>query len=185
MTTSGKNAGSVTAASKRPGKLLTRASRTPGDLSVSALVRDLGTMIDAARKQVAVAANAALTTLYWQIGHRVRTEVLDERRAKYGGQIVSAVGRQLEVRYGRGFGEKSLRHMIRFAQAFPEPEIVSTLRRRLSWSHLKQLIYFEDELKRTFYAEMCRVEGGRRGRWPRRSTVCSSSEPRSPKSRRL
>jgi hypothetical protein len=65
----------------------------------------------------------------------------------------------LEARYGRGFGEKSLRHMIRFARAFPNSEIVSALRRQLSWSHFKQLIYMEDELKRTFYAEMSRVEG--------------------------
>jgi predicted nuclease of restriction endonuclease-like (RecB) superfamily len=49
--------------------------------------------------------------------------------------------------------------MIRFARAFPSAEIVSALRRQLSWSHFKQLIYMEDELKRTFYAEMCRVEG--------------------------
>lgn len=131
----------------------------PAEFAVSTLVSDLGSMIEVARKQVAVAANAALTTLYWQIGHRVRTEVLDEQRAKYGSQIFSAVGRQLEARYGRGFGEKSLRHMVRFAQAFPDPEIVSTLRRQLSWSHFKQLIYMEEELKRTFYAEMCRVEG--------------------------
>jgi hypothetical protein len=82
------------------------------------LVRDIGAMIDAARKQVSVAANAALTGLYWQIGQRVHTEVLEERRAEYGAQIVSATGRQLEARYGRGFGEKSLRHMIRFAGLF-------------------------------------------------------------------
>ncbi|TMQ02566.1 MAG: DUF1016 domain-containing protein [Deltaproteobacteria bacterium] len=47
-------------------------------------------------------------------------------------------------------------HMIRFARAFPRSEIVSALRRQLSRSHFKQLIYVEDELKRTFYAEMCR-----------------------------
>ena len=73
--------------------------------------------------------------------------------------IVSAVGRQLEADYGRGFGEKSLRHMIRFAQAFPDAEIVAALCRQLSWSHFRKLSYLEDELKRTFYAEMCRVEG--------------------------
>lgn len=142
----------------RAGTALSSASGEPDEVGVSALVRDLGAMIDAARQQVAVAANAALTTLYWQIGRRVRTDVLDDRRAEYGGQIVSAVGRQLEARHGRGFGEKSLRHMVRFAEAFPEPEIVSALRRQLSWSHFKQLIYMQDELKRIFYAEMCRVE---------------------------
>lgn len=151
------------------GRAPSASSKEPGDVQVATLVHDLGQMIEAARTQVAVAANAALTTLYWQLGQRVRTEVLEGRRAERGAQIVSAVGRQLEARYGRGFSEKSLRHMVRFAQAFPEPEIVSALRRQLSWSHFKQLVYIEDELKRAFYAEMCRVEGWstRALDWPR------------------
>jgi predicted nuclease of restriction endonuclease-like (RecB) superfamily len=145
-----------------PGAAAVKAARVSGahhEAEVATLVRDISAMIDGARKQVSFTANAALTGLYWQIGQRVHMEVLEERRAEYGAQIVSAAGRQLEARYGRGFGEKSLRHMIRFARAFPSPEIVSALRRQLSWSHFKQLIYMDDELKRTFYAEMCRVEG--------------------------
>jgi hypothetical protein len=35
-------------------------------------------------------------------------------------QILSALGRQLEGRYGRGFGEKSLRHMVGLVEAFPD-----------------------------------------------------------------
>ena len=126
---------------------------------LESLVRDLGQMIETARHQAAVAANASLTTLYWQVGQRVRTEVLDGHRAEYGAQIVAALGRKLQTSYGRSFGEKSLRHMIRFAEAFPDAEIVSALRRQLSWSHFKQLIYIPDGLKRDFYAEMCRIEG--------------------------
>jgi hypothetical protein len=91
-----------------------------GDADVDTLARDLGQMIEMARREVAVAANASLTTLYWQVGYRVRTEALDKRRAEYGARIVTALGHQLETRYGRGFGEKSLRHMIRFVEAFPE-----------------------------------------------------------------
>ena len=171
--------------SKRPAKALSPARSERGDLSGSTLVHDLGAMIDAARKQVAVAANAALTTLYWQIGQRMRTEVLDEQRAKYGGQIVSAVGRQLEARYGRGFGEKSLRHMVRFALAFPDPEIVSALRRQfvvepLQAAHLH---------RRRVEAHVLRRDVPHRGlvdanAGPGRLTACSSSAPRSPRSRR-
>jgi hypothetical protein len=83
------------------------------DPHVDSLVRDIGEMIETARHQVAVAANVSLTTLYWHVGHRVRTEVLDKRRAEYSARIVGELGRQSETRYGRGFGEKSLRHMIR------------------------------------------------------------------------
>jgi len=136
-----------------------RVNISTNDAYVELLIRDLGEMIEGARHQVAIAANAALTTLYWQVGRRVRAEVLEGRRAGYGEKLVATLGRHLQSRYGRSFGEKSLHHMIRFADAFPDAEIVSTLRRQLSWSHFKQLIYIPDELKRDFYAEMCRVEG--------------------------
>ncbi|NMO22683.1 DUF1016 domain-containing protein [Pyxidicoccus fallax] len=123
------------------------------------LVHDIGRMIETARHQVAQVAQNALAALYWQIGTRIRQDILKERRADYGTALVSALGRHLERRFGRGFSEKSLRHMLRFAEAFPNPEIVSALRRQLSWTHFKQLIYLDDELKRDFYAEMCRIEG--------------------------
>jgi hypothetical protein len=59
--------------------------------------------------------------LYWHIGQRIRSEVLGKgERAAYGEQIVSALARQLEADYGRGFSEKNLRHMLRFAEAFPD-----------------------------------------------------------------
>ncbi|GMU63015.1 MAG: hypothetical protein AMXMBFR34_47780 [Myxococcaceae bacterium] len=40
----------------------------------------------------------------------LRSHVLEGRRAKYGGQIVSTASSQLAERHGRGFNEKSLRH---------------------------------------------------------------------------
>jgi predicted nuclease of restriction endonuclease-like (RecB) superfamily len=48
--------------------------------------------------------------------------------------------------------------MIRFAEAFNDEAIVSALRRQLTWTHFKALAYVEDNLKRDFYAEMCRIE---------------------------
>jgi hypothetical protein len=88
-------------------------------------------MIEAVQRQVTTVANVALTTLYWQIGHRVHTAVLDGKRAEYGAQIVATASRQLAERYGRGFNDKSLRHMLCFTEAFPHLEIVSTASRQL------------------------------------------------------
>ena len=138
---------------------LTATPSLQDDEEITALALDLGKMIEAARQQVAIAANAGLSTLYWQLGRRVHTKILEGRRAEYGTQIVAVLGRQLAARHGRGFDEKSLRHMVRFAEAFSDAEIVSALRRHLSWTHFKQLIYIDDPLKRDFYAEMCRIEG--------------------------
>ena len=77
---------------------------------VALLASDIGRLIESARRQVAQAANAALTALYWQIGTRIRQDVLKERRAEYGAEIVSALGKQLEARYGRSRARRLSRH---------------------------------------------------------------------------
>jgi predicted nuclease of restriction endonuclease-like (RecB) superfamily len=122
------------------------------------LLAEVRQLILHARAGVARAVDSGLTTLYWHVGHRVQRGILKQKRAEYGGHIVSALGRQLEMEFGRGFSEKSLRHMIRFAETFPDFQIVSALLRQLSWTHFVSLIYLEDPLKREFYAEMCRIE---------------------------
>ena len=47
------------------------------------------------RAHVASAANSAQTLLYWQVGERIRREVLGEARADYGERIVSTLSTQL------------------------------------------------------------------------------------------
>ena len=128
------------------------------------LLAELRQIIIGARVQVARAVDAGLVTLYWNVGRRIRQDILNEQKAEYGEQIVSSLGTQLEGEFGRGFSEKSLRHMIRFSEIFPDEAIVSALRRQLSWTHFKSLIYLDDPLKRDFYAEMCRIE-----RWSTRT----------------
>jgi predicted nuclease of restriction endonuclease-like (RecB) superfamily len=125
---------------------------------VAALAAEVRQLIKDARRGAAAAVNAALTTLHWQIGSRIRQETLRGGRGAYGAEVVAALGRRLEAEFGRGFSERSLRHMVRFAEVFPDPAIVSALRRQLSWTHFKRLIYLDDPLKRDFYAEMCRLE---------------------------
>ena len=100
------------------------------------LLGDLRALIEAAREQTARAVNSALVGLYWNIGTRIRQDILQEKRAEYGERIVPTLSTQLTAQYGRGYTEKSLRHMIRFAEVFPDEEIVSALRRELSWTHL-------------------------------------------------
>jgi len=123
------------------------------------LLADVRELILSARTQVAQVINASLTMLYWNVGRRIRQDVLKEKRAEYGAEIVAALGRRLEAEFGRGFGRRNLFRMIRFAEAFPDPEIVSALRTQLGWTHFRQIIALEDPLKRDFYTEMCRIEG--------------------------
>jgi predicted nuclease of restriction endonuclease-like (RecB) superfamily len=48
--------------------------------------------------------------------------------------------------------------MIKFAQFFPDPKIVSTLSAKLSWSHFVEILQIDSDLAREFYAQMCRME---------------------------
>ena len=109
----------VSALRRQSARTKIRMNILHNDVYVESLIRELGELIENAQRQVAVTANAALTTLYWQVGRRVRTDILEGRRAEYGGKLLATIGRQLQSRYGRSFGEKSLHHMIRFAEAFP------------------------------------------------------------------
>lgn len=119
---------------------------------------DIRKLIEEARGRVATYANAELTMLYWKVGERVRREILRERRAEYGQEIVSTLSAQLVMDYGKGFEVKNLWRMMQFVEHFSKEEIVVTLSRQLSWSHFIEIIPVKDPLAREFYAEMCRME---------------------------
>jgi hypothetical protein len=73
------------------------------------LLSDVTGLIEESRQWVAQTVNATLTMLYWKIGNRINSEILLNKRAEYGKQIVASLTRQLENRYGKGFEEKNIR----------------------------------------------------------------------------
>lgn len=127
-------------------------------LDAELLVGDLRRLIDETREQVARAVNAGMTLLYWSLGDRIRREILGAQRADYGEQVVETVSQRLTAHYGRGYGRRNLFEMIRFAEVFPDLNIVRALSAQLGWTHLTLLLPLKDPLKRDFYAEMCRLE---------------------------
>ncbi|MBQ7664886.1 MAG: DUF1016 family protein, partial [Bacteroidaceae bacterium] len=127
--------------------------------NTQSLIQDLRQIIEQARGQVAATANYALTTMYWHIGERINREVLGNKRAEYGKQIVATVARQLQEEYNtKGFDEKIIRRMMQFALLFPDSQIVATLSRQLSWSHFVEVIPLSDDLQREFYLTLAASE---------------------------
>lgn len=122
------------------------------------LLGDIRSLIEEARSFVAQSINSGMVILYWQIGERIRKEILGEERAEYGKRIVQTLSQQLTIEYGKGFTYTALTRMVNFAEQFPDSKIVATLSQQLSWSHFVELIPIDDQLKRDFYAEMCRYE---------------------------
>ena len=74
------------------------------------LAADVRRMIAETREGVARTVNAGMTLLYWRVGKRIQTEVLQNARAAYGKEIVSTLSRQLVDEFGSGFSAKNLRH---------------------------------------------------------------------------
>ncbi len=123
------------------------------------LFSEIKSIIDSAKKDLAVQVNSTMSALYWEIGNKINQDLLKEQRAEYGKQIVSQLAKQLQTEYGsNSFSEKNLRRMMQFASVFPDREIVATLLRQFSWSHFTLFIPIQDKLKRSFYMEMCRLE---------------------------
>ncbi len=129
-----------------------------------ALLSDLRQLIAEARQDVARQVNAALVLLYWRVGKRIRQDILREKRAEYGEQIVATLSQQLTQEFGNGFSRRNLFNMIRFVEVFSEEKIVHALSAQLGWTHFRQIIYLDDPLKRDFYADLCRIE-----RWSTRT----------------
>lgn len=122
------------------------------------ILSDIRLIINQTKETVSKVITSNIAVMYWKIGCRVNTEILENQRAEYGKQIVATLSRQLTIEYGRSYEEKNLRRMIQFAIQFSDIENVATLWRQLSWSHFKILIPIKSELERDFYTQMCRIE---------------------------
>ncbi len=134
-------------------------ARTASVSTVSiTLLADCRQLIEEAKQSATVAVNAGLTMMYWQIGKRIREEVLGGERAEYGKEILPTLSAALVAEYGRSFEEKNLRRMLQFAEVFADEQIVVSLIRQLSWTHFLALIPLKDTLQRQFYIELCCIE---------------------------
>ncbi len=92
------------------------------------------------RERVAQALNTALVLLYWQVGSRLRTEILKQKRAAYGEEILATVSRELSAEFGSGFTDKALWRMVQFAEVFPDRQLVAALSRQLSWRQFVEIL---------------------------------------------
>jgi len=122
------------------------------------LIQSIVSLINNSRKQVAAAINQQLTLLYWNIGKQINDNILQNKRADYGKQLITELSKELTQRYGKGFSKRNLHNFIKFNELYPDKQIVQTLSAQLSWSHIYSMLPIEDELKREFYIQMCKHE---------------------------
>lgn len=115
-------------------------------------------MVYEARNEVYKKNNHTTIDLNWNIGRLLVINVLKGEKAVYGKDVVGEISRRLTSEYGKGFDKSSVFRMIKFYQQFSEYEKVAMLSQQLTWSHFIELLSIEDELKREFYAILCKNE---------------------------
>ena len=77
---------------------------------------------------------------------------------EYRKEIVATLSQELTIEYGRGLSSRNLLNIIRFAEVFPDMNIVHALSAQLTWTHFRKIVHLDDSLQCHFYAEKCRME---------------------------
>ncbi len=119
---------------------------------------DINDLIKQKKYDVRDAVNDAMISLYWGIGKKLTEEITGVNKPEYGKKVVIEISNRLSADYGAGFNKSAISRMINFYQEFPDYEKVATLSQQLTWSHFIEILPIKDELKREFYAIMCKNE---------------------------
>ena len=101
-----------------------RITKTDNKSISGDLIGDIRRLIETAMHNVTVTVNAILTILYWQIGNRIRQDILKEKPARYGEEILPTLSRQLSWRHFveiiplKGDIQRNFYAEMRFAEYF-------------------------------------------------------------------
>lgn len=84
------------------------------------LYRDACTIIEQAQREAYRQVNETLIKRNWLLGMRIQHEVLKDKRAEYGKQVVKNLSKSLMERYGNGFQPANIYHFIAFYNYHPD-----------------------------------------------------------------
>lgn len=73
--------------------------------SEKVFINEIRSLIEQTRSKVAQTVNSALVLMNWHIGKRINDEILQNKRAEYGKEIVASLSRQLTVDIWKRFHE--------------------------------------------------------------------------------
>ena len=127
-------------------------------INLDPLFNRISALIKESRQRVAATVNIELSMLYWNIGKHIKTDILNNEKAEYGKETFVTLSRQLTENFGKGWSVRQLQYCLRSAGTFPDEQIMHTLCAKLTWSHLRAIMYIDNELKREFYIEICQLE---------------------------
>ena len=121
---------------------------------------DIRHILQNARQQAYSAVNHAMVEAYWMVGRRiVEEEQSGKARAEYGKRLIENLSKTLTEEFGRGFSYANLWNFRQFYMTYPNEEILYTLCRELSWSHLRLIMRVKNPKAREYYCSEVKEQG--------------------------
>lgn len=107
------------------------------------ILRDIRSLLENATYRAYKAVDNLRVQTYWQIGERIVREELEHKdRADYGKRVIVHLAKDI------GLAKVAIHYMVKFYKTYP---IVQTVSEQLSWSHIVELIYLNNNQARHFY----------------------------------
>lgn len=120
---------------------------------------DIRNILAQARGKARSAVNAAMVEAYWLIGQRiVQEEQQGQQKAQYGTRLMQELSTALTADFGKGFSYANLYNFRQFYRVFPDQQILYTLCRELSWSHLRLIIRADSQRAMAYYCNEARAQ---------------------------
>jgi len=95
------------------------------------LISQIKNEILAAQQRIMINANMELTILYWKIGNHINKNKI------WGNKFIENMARDIKADFPqiRGFSERNLKYMAKFARIYSNFEIVQEVPAQLTWTH--------------------------------------------------
>ena len=93
---------------------------TKNEYQNNVLFQDACAIIDQAQVSAYRAVDVMLIKRNWLLGLRIQHDVLKEKRAEYGEQIIENLAIRLTIKYGKGFIKRNLHHFVDFFVKHPD-----------------------------------------------------------------
>ena len=120
---------------------------------------DINSILEQARSKARSAVNSAMVEAYWLIGQRiVQEEQQGQHKAQYGTRLMEELSIALTADFGKGFSYANLYNFRQFYRVFPDQQILYTLCRELSWSHLRLIIRADSQQAIEYYCKEAREQ---------------------------
>lgn len=122
-------------------------------------IREIKEQVLKTRLETIFSANSAMITLYWEIGNAILQR---QKNEGWGAKVIDRMSYDLKTAFSdmQGFSPRNLKYMRKFAEAWPDFEIVQRTVAQIPWrSNITLLDKLTDPALRLWYAQKT-IENG-------------------------